>query len=127
MNQLEVHIMGQSYVLTCPPEGESQLRDAASRVDSVMCRIRDAGKARVRDRIAVLAALNLAFELAQSDLPGTQFKKDPYRLETEENLERNRVSEAVMQAVLQRLDSALAMAIPASAIDFSSLSHNRLR
>ena len=28
-----------------------------------MCKIRDAGKIRARDRIAVLAALNLAFEL----------------------------------------------------------------
>lgn len=127
MNQLEVHIMGQSYVLTCPPEGEDQLRDAASRVDRVMCRIRDTGKARVRDRIAVLTALNLAFELAQSDLPDTPFKKDPYLLETEENIEKNRASEAILKAVLQRLDSALALPIPVSAIDFSSVLHNRLR
>jgi cell division protein ZapA len=29
-----------------------------------MCRIRDAGKVKARDRIAVLAALNLAFDVA---------------------------------------------------------------
>ncbi|MEY3992704.1 MAG: Cell division protein ZapA [Pseudomonadota bacterium] len=60
--QVEVQIMGQSYLLGCPEEGESQLRAAVDRVDAAMCKIRDAGKIKARDRIAVLAALNLAFE-----------------------------------------------------------------
>ena len=34
-------------------------------VDAAMCKIRDAGKVKARDRIAVLAALNLAFDLAR--------------------------------------------------------------
>lgn len=56
--------MGQSYLLGCPDGGESQLRDAVERVDAAMCKIRDAGKVKARDRIAVLASLNLAFDLA---------------------------------------------------------------
>jgi cell division protein ZapA len=64
MKQLEVQIMGQSYLLGCPEGGEDRLRDAVSKVDSAMCKIRDAGKLKARDRIAVLAALNLAFELS---------------------------------------------------------------
>ena len=60
--QVEVQIMGQSYLLGCPEDGESQLRAAVGRVDAAMCKIRDAGKIKARDRIAVLAALNLAFE-----------------------------------------------------------------
>jgi cell division protein ZapA len=60
--QLEVKIMGQSYVLAAPEEGEQQLREAVQRVDSAMCKIRDAGKIKARDRIAVLTALNLAFD-----------------------------------------------------------------
>ena len=63
MKQLEVQILGQSYLLGCPEGGESRLLDAVERVDTAMCRIRDAGKVRARERIAVLAALNLAFEL----------------------------------------------------------------
>ena len=63
MKQLEVQIMGQGYLLGCPEGGEARLHDAAQRVDAAMCSIRDAGKIRARDRIAVLAALNLAFEL----------------------------------------------------------------
>ncbi|SCX68677.1 cell division protein ZapA [Variovorax sp. EL159] len=64
MKQIEVQIMGQSYLLGCPDGGESQLRDAVERVDAAMCKIRDAGKVKARDRIAVLASLNLAFDLA---------------------------------------------------------------
>lgn len=65
--QLEVQIMGQSYLLGCPADGEPRLRGAVRRVDTTMTRIRDSGKVRARDRIAVLAALNLAFELVDRD------------------------------------------------------------
>ena len=65
MKQLEVQIMGQNYLLGCPEGGDERLLEAVGLVDAAMCKIRDAGKIRARDRIAVLAALNLAFELAE--------------------------------------------------------------
>ena len=65
MKQLEVQIMGQSYLLGCPENGDARMLDAVNRVDIAMCKIRDAGKIKARDRIAVLAALNLAFELTE--------------------------------------------------------------
>jgi len=64
MKQIEVSIMGQSYLLGCPEGGEERLKEAVSRVDREMCAIRDSGKLRARERIAVLSALNLAFDLA---------------------------------------------------------------
>jgi cell division protein ZapA len=64
MKQLEVQIMGQSYLLGCPEGGEQRLLEAVEKVDTAMCKIRDAGKVKARDRIAVLAALNLAFDVA---------------------------------------------------------------
>jgi cell division protein ZapA len=64
MKQLEVQIMGQSYLLGCPEGGEQRLLEAVEKVDTAMCRIRDAGKVKARDRIAVLAALNLAFDVS---------------------------------------------------------------
>ncbi len=67
MKQIEVQIMGQSYLLGCPEGGEAQLRSAVERVDAAMCKIRDAGKVKARDRIAVLASLNLAFDLVQAE------------------------------------------------------------
>ncbi len=66
MKQIEVRIMGQGYLLSCPDNGEAQLLDAVGRVDAAMCRIRDAGKVKALDRIAVLASLNLAFELSEA-------------------------------------------------------------
>jgi len=69
MKQLEVKIMGQSYLLGCPDGGDARLLEAVDKVDNAMCKIRDAGKIKARDRIAVLAALNLAFEV--SDRPAT--------------------------------------------------------
>ncbi len=60
--QIDVQIMGQSYILGCPAGGEEGLLTAVRKVDEAMCKIRDAGKIKARDRIAVLAALNLAFE-----------------------------------------------------------------
>ena len=64
MKQIDVEIMGQSYRLSCPTGGEARLQQAVERVDAAMCKIRDSGKIRARDRIAVLAALNLAFDIA---------------------------------------------------------------
>lgn len=64
MKQLEVTILGQSYVLACPEGGEQLLAAAVASVDREMSGIRDAGKVRARERIAVLAALNLAYQLA---------------------------------------------------------------
>lgn len=65
MKQIEVTIMGQSYVLGCPEGGERPLLAAVARVDREMSAIRDAGRVKARERIAVLAALNLAYALAE--------------------------------------------------------------
>ena len=66
MKQVEVTILGQSYLLACPDGGESLLQTAVASVDREMSGIRDAGKVKARERIAVLAALNLAYRLAES-------------------------------------------------------------
>ena len=63
MKQLDVQILGQSYLLGCPEGGEARLLEAVKMVDTAICTIRDGGKIKARDRIAVLAALNLAFDL----------------------------------------------------------------
>jgi len=63
--KLEVQIMGQSYTLSCPEDGVPALREAVDKVDATMCAIRDAGRIKSRDRIAVLACINIAHELGQ--------------------------------------------------------------
>ena len=69
MKQMEVTIMGQSYLLGCPDGGEMALLEAVGQVDREMSAIRDGGKVKARERIAVLAALNLAYALAERPEP----------------------------------------------------------
>jgi cell division protein ZapA len=103
MNQLEVQIMGQSYLLGCPEGGEARLREAVLRVDEAMCKIRDAGKVRARDRIAVLAALNLAFDLADKVEPAASDVKAALPGISSESA----ADSEVLRNLLGRLDDAL--------------------
>ena len=63
MIQLDVSIMGQSYKLACKEGEEAALQEAVAYLDGKMCAIRDAGKLKGNDRIAVMAALGIAAEL----------------------------------------------------------------
>jgi cell division protein ZapA len=65
-----------------------------------MCKIRDAGKVRARDRIAVLAALNLAFDLADQSAQTSQVTSDTTLADSGE-------ADARLAALLARLDDAL--------------------
>ncbi|MDB5843985.1 MAG: cell division protein ZapA [Polaromonas sp.] len=114
MKQLEVQIMGQNYMLGCPENSEARLLEAVDTVDSAMCKIRDAGKVKARDRIAVLAALNLAYQLLE---PAPAFMEPA--LQTADSLANadNGASEATraqLQALLEKLDAALAGQNPAA-------------
>lgn len=62
MTQLDINIMGQSYRLVCKDEEVRALREAAHYLDSKMCAIRDMGRVKGNDRIAVMAALGVAAE-----------------------------------------------------------------
>jgi cell division protein ZapA len=106
MKQVEVQIMGQSYLLGCPAGGEALLRDAVARVDTAMCKIRDAGKVKARDRIAVLASLNLAFDLAQRESapPPPPAAPPPTEISPENGTDQD----ARALQLIQRLDQTLA-------------------
>jgi len=62
MTQLDVTIMGQPYKLACKEGEEEALLQAVTYLDEKMCAIRDAGKIKGNDRIAVMAALGIAAE-----------------------------------------------------------------
>lgn len=113
MKQIEVQIMGQSYLLGCPDGGEAQLREAVDRVDAAMCKIRDAGKVKARDRIAVLASLNLAFDLAaqqatqQTTLQAAAAAPAP-AVAAAADTQANAEADPRAAQLIQRLDQALA-------------------
>jgi cell division protein ZapA len=60
--RVSVRIMEKEYVVGCPYEERSALLDAAEFLNARMREIRDSGKVVGLDRIAVMAALNLAHE-----------------------------------------------------------------
>jgi cell division protein ZapA len=104
MKQLEVKIMGQSYLLGCPDGGDARLLEAVDKVDIAMCKIRDAGKIKARDRIAVLAALNLAFELSdRSGVSTPALRPEGAANDAPDDVQ----SGAQIGALLSRLDTAL--------------------
>jgi cell division protein ZapA len=110
MKQLEVQIMGQSYLLACPEGGEQRLLEAVEKVDTAMCKIRDAGKVKARDRIAVLAALNLAFDVSDRSAAAFQassFAPSVLGLNGNGNGNGHDASDPRLANLLQRLDSAL--------------------
>ncbi len=104
MKQLEVQIMGQSYLLGCPEGGDARLLEAVERVDTAMCKIRDGGKVRARDRIAVLAALNLAFDLSDRGAVATPAPTPP-RVGSDALGQGD--SDLLLTSLLERLDEAL--------------------
>ena len=99
--QLDVQIMGQSYILGCPEGGEERLLGAVRKVDEAMCKIRDAGKIKARDRIAVLAALNLAFEQAEAPAATDQDSASTSAADVSPD------AQARLAQLLQRLDRVI--------------------
>lgn len=104
--QIEVQIMGQSYLLGCPEGGEGRLLEAVEKVDTAMCRIRDAGKVKARDRIAVLAALNLAFDIADRESRAAASAAAAASAPAP-NAGSGELADPRLAALIQRLDGAL--------------------
>ncbi|MDB5908985.1 MAG: cell division protein ZapA [Massilia sp.] len=69
MIHLDVTIMGQPYRLACKEGEQRTLREAVDFLDDKMSALRDAGKVKGNDRIAVMAALGMAAEFLSMKSP----------------------------------------------------------
>jgi cell division protein ZapA len=67
---LDVSIMGRNYRVTCADEEREALLAAVAYVDRKMTEIKAASKVAGTERIAVMAALNIANELLSVKLGG---------------------------------------------------------
>jgi cell division protein ZapA len=63
---LDVNIMGRSYKVTCPDEEREALLQAVAYLDQKMAEIKSSGRVASVERIAVMAALNIAHELLEA-------------------------------------------------------------
>lgn len=65
---IEVNILGRSYRVACEEGEREALLQAVAYLDAKMGEIKKAGKVNGSDRIAVMAALNIAHELLSTKL-----------------------------------------------------------
>jgi cell division protein ZapA len=69
-NHLDITLLGKEYRVACPPEEREALQAAVSYVDEKMHEISDRTKSNVAERIAVMAALNIAHEFLSAKANG---------------------------------------------------------
>jgi cell division protein ZapA len=89
---VSVHILDREYTVGVSPDERSGLMAAAKLLDSRMREVRGSNRMAAVDRVAVLAALNLAHELQQL---------------RDEQHARNREVERTLQDLHRKLDAAL--------------------
>ena len=68
---LDVTIMGREFRVACPEDEQQALLDSVTYLDKKMREIRDAGKVIGVERIAIMAALNIAHEFLGTRLAGS--------------------------------------------------------
>lgn len=90
---VSIHIMGSEYHVASPEDEVSKLQEAARALDERMREIKEGGRIMGLERVAVMAALNLTYELMHGESTSLE--------ETNENNQR-------MQELQDKVDSALA-------------------
>jgi cell division protein ZapA len=74
--QVNIKILEKEYQISCPASERAALMDSAELLNGKMREIRDTGKVIGLDRIAVMAALNMANELLRSRSRGELLEGD---------------------------------------------------
>lgn len=74
--RISVRVLEKEYQVACPVEERSDLLDSAEYLNGKMREIRDAGNVVGLDRIAVMAALNIANELLKLRNQGSSLNSD---------------------------------------------------
>ena len=65
---IEISILGRNYKIACEENERAGLMEAVAYLDGKMAAIKKAGKVTGTDRIAVMAALNIAHEFLSTKL-----------------------------------------------------------
>ena len=83
---LQITIMGRDFRVACPEDEQAGLLEAVDYLNKKMLEIRDGGKVIGLERIAVMAALNIAHELLTIKIGGgfdmAEMKRRMNRMET---------------------------------------------
>jgi cell division protein ZapA len=96
---LDVAIMGRTYKVTCADDEREALLGAVAYLDQKMNEIKSSGRVGSAERIAVMAALNIAHELLEARAQRTS--SAPATADAFDTTEARRRM-AVMQAMLEQ-------------------------
>ena len=67
---LQINVMGREFRVACPENEQKELLEAVEYLNRKMDEIRDDGKVIGVERIAIMAALNIAHELLTTQVGG---------------------------------------------------------
>jgi cell division protein ZapA len=90
--RVTIKILDKEYQVACPPDERAALLDSAELLNARMREIRDRGRVVGLERIAVMAALNIANDLLRSRAHGDALESK---------------SRAKVRAMRERVESAL--------------------
>ena len=76
ITRVSVRLLDREYQVACPAEERSDLLDSAEYLDGKMRELRESGNVVGLDRIAVIAALNIANELIKQRRNGSVADSD---------------------------------------------------
>lgn len=83
---LQINVMGREFRVACPDNEQKGLLEAVDYLNQKMNEIRDGGKVIGLERIAIMAALNIAHELLSTKVGGgfdiAEVKRRMNRMET---------------------------------------------
>lgn len=99
VKQVSVQIMGKEYLVGCRPHELDDLMASAKLLDRKMREIRETGKVIGTERIAVMAALNLAHEVLAGGTPRA-------------NGASQEAAHARLKAMQEKIDAVLAQEVP---------------
>lgn len=83
---LQINVMGREFRVACPEDEQKGLLEAVDYLNKKMNEIRDNGKIIGLERIAIMAALNIAHELLATKVGGFDIAQLKRRMESMETL-----------------------------------------
>ena len=83
---LQINVMGREFRVACPEGEQKGLLEAVDYLNKKMGEIRDNGKVIGLERIAIMAALNIAHELLATKVGGFDIAELKRRMESMETM-----------------------------------------
>lgn len=96
MEPITVRILDREYRIACPPEERQALLEASHFLDQRMRDIRDSGRVMQVEKIAIMAALNMAGEVLQAQ---------------QDQAQRHERVDLKIRQLAEKLDTALSTAV----------------